>query len=879
MKTKWSLLEKRAKITPFDIPVDYNIINILTNRGIKNKKEIIEFLNPKISNLESPQGLYNINKALDIIIQAIKNNSKICIYGDYDVDGITSTSILYLALKKLNHNNIFYYIPLRDEGYGLNKNAINEIKNSDTDLIITVDCGINSFEEVEYIKKLNMKVIITDHHDIAGRLPMAHACINPKIEDNNYSFPSLAGVGTIFMVILELYKKLLTPEEAYEFLDLVALGTVADIMPLIKENRILVKYGLEKMKETKNLGLKCILEKLELYGKDLTPGNISFKIAPIFNAAGRLSDAKIVVKLLISDNINEINTLVDNLIFNNSNRKKIQDSIIEEVLNKIEENKDYEEDILIAHSPEYHHGLIGIVAAKVVETYYKPSIIMEENLDEGIAVGSCRSIEGFNITRALSYVSKYLIKFGGHANAAGFTLKLEHLDDFKREIKNYAKKQLKGISLIKNINIDMRIPAQKISYEFIQSLNLLKPFGFGNPTPILMTKNCIIHNPSRIGNNGDHLKFDIDQKGFSVKGAVWFNNGNKFNELKNENIFYDLVFKLETSMFNDRIYPNIIIEDMKISDLEDDRFHFYHSMYYTSFPMKSLFYTNLDIDKNDKIYLKRNFDSYSVFRGQKSISKLDKNISNLLYCLENFYEYNFEIKIENIHTFQNHKIVDILIKRKYELENFTNKDAVQFRNIKKFLLGDIEYNEFTKEALSVFYRENKSIIISKVNIKGYIEEKEIAIKEEFYYPLLLTIGMKYFFENNKKMTFYTTNKFYVENIQLKHYFNFKNIITKEDNEDICIFDFQTIKKVKFELKYNKCIIFSSKDYTKDNFYVIKKEIHLPKNVIKFDKNLLNKINYDLLFSKYLPIKNKLNLLQDIKNGKVIYADESILNYY
>ena len=322
METKWSLLEKRAKITPFDIPVDYNIINILANRGIKNKKEIIEFLNPKLSNLESPQGLYDINKALDIIMQAIKNNSKICIYGDYDVDGITSTSILYLALKKLNHDNIFYYIPLRDEGYGLNKNAIDEIKKSNTDLIITVDCGINSFEEVEYIKKLNMKVIITDHHDISGRLPIAHACINPKIEENKYSFPSLAGVGTIFMVILELYKKLLTPEDAYQFLDLVALGTVADIMPLVKENRILVKYGLEEMKKTKNLGLKCILEKLELYGKDLTPGNLSFKIAPIFNAAGRLSDAKIVVKLLISDNINEINTLVDNLIFNNANRKK-----------------------------------------------------------------------------------------------------------------------------------------------------------------------------------------------------------------------------------------------------------------------------------------------------------------------------------------------------------------------------------------------------------------------------------------------------------------------------------------------------------------------------------------------------------------------------
>ena len=504
---------------------------------------------------------------------------------------------------------------------------------------------------------------------------------------------------------------------------------------------------------------------------------------------------------------------------------------------------------------------------------------MEENLDEGIAVGSCRSIEGFNITRALSYASKYLVKFGGHANAAGFTLKLENLENFKRKIKEYASKELKGIKLIKNINIDMRIPAQKISYEFIQSLNLLKPFGFGNPTPILMTKNCIIHNPSKIGNNSNHLRFDIDQKGFSVRGAVWFNNGDKFNELKNENIFYDLVFKLETSVFNDRIYPSIVIEDMKPSNLDDDRFHFYHSMYYTSFPMKSLFYTNLDIEKNDKIYLKRNFDSYSVFKGQKSIAKLDKNISNLLSCLENFYEYSFELKIEDIHIFKNHKMVDILIKRKYELENYTNKDAVQFRNIKKFLLSDIEYNDFTKEALSVFYRDNKSIVISKENIKGYMQDEEIDIKEEFYYPLLLTIGIKYFFEKNKKMNFYTSNKFFVENIQLKHYFNFKNTLEKEDKDDICIFDFQSIKKVKFELKYDKCIVFSNKDYTKDNFYVIKKEIHLPKNVMKFEKKLLNKINYDLLFSKYLPIKNKINLLNDTKNGKVIYADESIINYY
>ena len=879
MKTKWSLLEKKSKLTPFDIPIDYNILNILANRGITKKNDIIKFINPKLENLEDPQGLIDLDLAILEIEDAIKNDKKICIYGDYDVDGITSTSILYLSLKKLGTSNIIYYIPLRNEGYGLNKNAIDEIKSKNVDLIITVDCGISSHSEVEYIKELGMRVVITDHHDIPSNIPKSHACVNPKRLDNKYSFPNLAGVGVVFMLVYTMFKKLNRLEEIFDFLDIVALGTIADIMPLIKENRIIVKHGLEKFKTTKNLGLRSIINKLELNNKDITVGDVSFKIAPIFNAVGRLSDAKLAVKLLISESTVEINALAQNLISNNINRKKIQDEIIDNLLEEIEHNNYNKKDILIFHSPEFHHGIIGIVASKVVEKYYKPAIIIEENLDEGIAVGSCRSVEGFNITKALSYFSKDLIKFGGHSNAAGFTIKLENLEKFKKDMEEYATKQLQGISLIKNINIDMKIPAQKISYEFIQSLNLLKPFGFGNSTPILMTENCIIHNPNLIGAKKQHLKFDIDQKGFSVKNAIWFNNSDKISELTNDSIFYDIVFKLEISEFNDRFYPNILIEDMKKSKLKDDRFHFYHSMYYTSFPIKSVFYTTIDIDSEDKLHIKKNFSNYSIMMGKKTISKLDQNISNLLDQLHNFYNYEFEIKIEEIDKRQYHNIVHILIKKKHKLENYSNSDSVQFRNIKNFLLKDIPYNDFTKKALSIFYKENKSIHINRNNIKIELEEEPVDITESYLYNLLLTISIKYYFENDRKINFYTTNKYFKEKPEFKTYCNFIDKINIRNSNDICIFDFNSIKLPNFKLNYEKAIVIYDSEIKSDKLENIIFNIKLPKNIVKINKNLLKNIDYESIFLHYLPIENKKYILELAKKGKIIYTDNSIIDYY
>lgn len=881
METKWTLFVGRAKLTPFDISLDYNILNILNNRGITKKKDIIKFIQPSLNDLEDPSKLVDMNIAIKRIVLAIKNKEKICIYGDYDVDGISSTSLLYLSLKKLDAN-VSYYIPLRNEGYGLNKQALQELKESGIDLVISVDCGISSFEEANYAKSINLDLIITDHHDISasGEIPKAIACINPKRIDNEYSFPNIAGVGVSFLLVYELFRYYNILEEVYEYLDLVALGTIADIMPLIKENRIFVKFGLEKLKNTRNLGLKTILKKIELENKELTSGDISFKVAPIFNAVGRLSDAKLAVKLLISDNLSEINALADTLISNNISRKKIQEEIIEKVFEEIENKKLNENYILISHSPNYHHGIIGIVASKILENYYKPTIIMEENPDEGIAVASCRSIEGFNITKALSYVSKLLIKFGGHSNAAGFTIKLENIEEFKKQIEIYAKKELEGIKLVKNINIDMKIPAQKISYEFIQSLHLLKPFGFGNPTPILMTENCIIHNFNSVGNDNKHLKFDLEQKGFSVKNAIWFNNGNLLSKIKsNSNIFYDIVFKLEINEYQNRFYPSVMIEDMKKSELKDDILSYYHSIFYTSFPMKSVFYTTLDIDIDSKIYLKKNFKNYSILSGQKTISKLENNISNLLSTLNELYNIDFELKIEEIIDVKTHKIVHILIKRKLLLENYTNKDNVMFRNIKKFLLGDLEYNSFNKEALSVFYKENKSLFINKDNINIYLENKKIDIKEDYFYDLLLTIAIKYYFDYNKKINFYTKNKKFKNDNFLKTYCNFLDKILVTSVEDICIYDFNSIEIPNFKLKYKKCVIFSNKVYTKKELYVIKKDIKLENNILKFKTSVLNSIDYDNIFLHFIPNNDKIKLINKIKEGKIIYADESIIKYY
>ena len=846
--TKWNIknIPKDKDIKINNIPVDKDILKILFSRGIKSPGEIRDFLNPKLENLQNPNKLYDVEKAVKIIREAIRKNINIWIYGDYDVDGITSTAVLYLALKELGAENVSYYIPIRDEGYGLNNDALKKIKDSGGELVITVDCGITAFEEIKFANSINLPVIITDHHNLQGKkVPEALAVINPKRIENEYTFESLAGVGTVFMLVLSLFESYGKKEEAFEYLDLVSIGTIADIVPLLSENRILTRFGLEKLPFTKNRGLAFLLYKLFNSGEnkgnnpksEYSTYDVGFIIAPVFNAAGRLKDAKMVVKLLTSDNNREIEIIVKELINKNFERKELQNRIVEMIEKNIEKNKINEDFVIIDYSPEYHHGIIGIAASKIVDTYYKPVIIMEVKEDEGIAVGSCRSIEGFNILNALQSMPELFVKFGGHSGAAGFTIPIKNIELFKRKINEYAKKILKEDDFVKIINIDKQIPMQKMSYEFFKTIELLKPFGFGNPMPTFQTKNVLLENIKFIGENKNHIMFDLKQKGFVIKNAVWFGSGEYFKEL-NENLFYDIVYKLKIEEFQDRYYTKAYIEDMKASELKDDTLLYYHSLYNTSFPIKSIFYTHLDLDAENPLSMKNEFDQISLFQGRKFVGRLDYNISNLLIQLKKYFNWNFTVKVENITKSSTHNIVDILIKRDFSFECYDYTDIGIFKRIKDFLIGNMEYDSFTKNLLSLFFRQNKDLILSFENksSENFKNNPEKYIKPENLINFLLTVGIFFMKKTGKKSLIVVKNsKNSIYNIPfIKTYFD---IAVKYENEQE--------ENYPFILFYNIAFKQAMKKISPEDFILTKiKDIEVKEDNNEFTETEKNSLNTD-----------------------------------
>lgn len=879
--TKWNIknIPKDKDIKINNIPVDKDILKILFSRGIKSPGEIRDFLNPKLENLQNPNKLYDVEKSVKIIKEAIRKNINIWIYGDYDVDGITSTAVLYLALKELGAENVSYYIPIRDEGYGLNNDALKKIKDSGGELVITVDCGITAFEEIKFANSINLPVIITDHHNLQGKkVPEALAVINPKRIENEYTFESLAGVGTVFMLVLSLFKSYGKKEKAFEYLDLVSIGTIADIVPLLSENRILTRFGLEKLPFTKNRGLAFLLYKLFNSGEnkgnnpksEYSTYDVGFIIAPVFNAAGRLKDAKMVVKLLTSDNNREIEIIVKELINKNFERKELQSRIVEMIEKNIEKNKINEDFVIIDYSPEYHHGIIGIAASKIVDTYYKPVIIMEVKEDEGIAVGSCRSIEGFNILNALQSMPELFVKFGGHAGAAGFTIPIKNIELFKRKINEYAKKILKEDDFVKIINIDKQIPMQKMSYEFFKTIELLKPFGFGNPMPTFQTKNVLLENIKFIGENKNHIMFDLKQKGFVIKNAVWFGSGEYFKEL-NENLFYDIVYKLKIEEFQDRYYTKAYIEDMKASELKDDTLLYYHSLYNTSFPIKSIFYTHLDLDVETPLSLKKEFDQISLFQGRKFVGRLDYNISNLLIQLKKYFNWNFTVKVENITKSSTHNIVDILIKRDFSFECYDYTDIGIFKRIKDFLIGNMEYDSFTKNLLSLFFRQNKDLILSFENksSENLKNNPEKYIKPENLINFLLTVGIFFMKKTGKKSLIVVKNsKNSIYNIPfIKTYFD---IAVKYENEQE--------ENYPFILFYNTAFKQAMKKISPEDFIPTKiKDIEVKEDNNEFtetEKNSLNAVSETgTRFCFFTDAETKEKFISDLFENSKIESEE------
>ena len=394
------------------------LAKILLNRNIDTDDKIEKFLYPKLEDLNSPYLFKDMEKAVNRIEKALSGKEKITIYGDYDVDGITSITVLKSFLDEIDAN-VDYYLPNRlSEGYGLNNLALDKIKENGTQLLITVDCGISAYNEVAYAKSLGMDVIVTDHHECPEILPEAIAVIDAKRNDDTYPFNSLAGVGVSFKLVQAVCEKLKLPAETYlKYLDIVCLGTVADIVPLIEENRVIVKYGLETMKKTKNVGLKALIETSGY--KSIDSSAISFGLAPRMNACGRMGQAEIALKMLLTNDENEAKQIAEKLQVMNRERQEIERIIMQDAVEIIQKKHMENENVIVVGNENWHHGVIGIVASKITEAYYKPSILICFEGEDG--KGSGRSIDGFDLHEALSACGEYLLKYGGHEMAIGLT--------------------------------------------------------------------------------------------------------------------------------------------------------------------------------------------------------------------------------------------------------------------------------------------------------------------------------------------------------------------------------------------------------------------------------------------------------------------------
>ena len=457
---------------------------ILINRGIKNAKDADGFLNPSLSGLHDPYLLKDMDKAVARIKSAIHIKENVLVYGDYDADGLSAAALVISLLKKLGLR-VLHHIPNRlEDGYGLNDKIIKLVKEKKISLVITVDCGISAVDIIKELNHLKIDVVVTDHHQPQEKIPDAFAIINPLQKDCGYPFKHLSGVGVAFKLAQAL---LASPKELNEYLDLVTLGTIADVVPILGENRILVKHGLAALSKTKRLGIKALIEGASLHRKELSARNVSHIIGPRINAQGRLGSPESALRLLLTDSQAEAKELAALLEGDNKKRQEIEAKTLKEAMIKLEREINFARDrVIILHDDNWHKGVIGIVASRIVEQYYRPTIMV--SLENGIGKGSGRSIKGFNLVKALSECKHHLEDFGGHEGACGLVITKEKLDKFKDEINKIAYRDLTPDHLLPSIDIEAEIDLEHLNQKLLAELEQLSPFGVGNPTPLFLSR-------------------------------------------------------------------------------------------------------------------------------------------------------------------------------------------------------------------------------------------------------------------------------------------------------------------------------------------------------------------------------------------------------
>ena len=563
MQKKWNVLEtdtEKAEILAREIGVSKLLAGILIRRGICDSAKASAFLHP-----DTEQEFYNplLMKDMEIavkrIIKAIYADEKILIFGDYDVDGITAVTVLYRCLRGLGAK-VDYYIPDRqDEGYGLNSAALQSFCDQGFKLMITVDCGISGNAVVDEFKE-KINIIITDHHIPGEILPDALAVIDPHRTDCQYPDKNLAGVGVSFKLCQAVYRAMKNKNYLND-LEIVALGTIADIVPLIGENRRIASEGLKKMAVTRNVGLKALVSIAAFDCNNIKSDNVAFGIGPRINAAGRMASAKIGVELLLTHDHKQAYQLADELNLANKQRQEVEHEIIREVEAKIDKDEIKKQHIIVVSGNNWHSGVIGIVASRMVDSFYMPSIII--SIDDGVAHGSCRSIKNFSIYDALKSCEDLLITFGGHPMAAGVTLPEENLPAFRERIEKYAAAHLTPDDFRPEISVEAEISPAELSYQMIDELAMLEPFGMGNPRPLFSS--CAVNGSMGrvIGQENKHLSFSITSATNIVKAIGW----NKADYLDVVNtVPFDMVYSVDKNEWQGRVNIQCKLQDIRIND-------------------------------------------------------------------------------------------------------------------------------------------------------------------------------------------------------------------------------------------------------------------------------------------------------------------------
>lgn len=533
------------------------IRQILYNRSITSHEAALQFFQAELPKQVQNTTLLGLEQAVERISQAIQHQQSVVVYGDYDVDGVTATALLTLALEAVGAN-VRPYIPNRfDEGYGLNLEALETLSAEGTDLIITVDCGIRSPDEVAYANQLGMEMIITDHHHPGHTLPPAHTVVNPKQPGDPYPEKELAGVGLAYKIIEALVPYLEASNvNLSDYLDLVALGTVADLAPLTGENRALVRRGLKTLKNTTRQGLMSLMMVSHVAPPRVTAANIGYALGPRLNAAGRLDSALDALNLLLTNDVFKAGQLAQQLEMQNQERRKITKEI-QETAEQIAISDEEDPWLLFAAHPDFNPGVVGLAASRLAELYYRPAVVAHQGEFE--TRGSCRSIDEFHITDALDQCQDLLVRHGGHAAAAGFTVENKNLPELKERLKSIAARQLQNQDLRPTLVADLEVALHHLKPELMQYLDLLEPTGYGNRQPHFISRDLMVTHKRAVGRDGSHLKLAVTD-GLVTFDAIAFRLGHWFERLPKK---IDLLFTFELNEFNGRQSLQLNVKDLK----------------------------------------------------------------------------------------------------------------------------------------------------------------------------------------------------------------------------------------------------------------------------------------------------------------------------